>query len=187
MRSFFRGVRTIGTTSLMALLTLGVVPGCLGILGDYEIDTQVNANGDRVESDRTPCTSETETTDCASNEECYSSFCVRRCIDAPDCGAAGYFECSSTCSIKLGNSCAVSGSCGTGLCTNIDANLNSVSPYCTLFCSASNGVDPCPSGFACVSNYCLSTSSGSGGSAGASGASGNAGSAGSTGGAVPPS
>lgn len=157
MRSIFRPLRI--SITLLAVAVAGSIalplPGCLGILGDYEIDPTFNANGDPVEADRTPCTSETQATDCKSNEECYTSFCVQRCSTESQCGEAGYYECSSTCSVRLGNSCAVSGMCGTGTCIETDANLNTVAKYCTRSCVS----EPCPSGYLCVDYYCMTNSS----------------------------
>ena len=105
---------------------------------------------------RGKCVECTDNSQCAPTQECYiDERCHDRCDNNDGCPTGSI--CSAvpgTCSDPVGKPCVKTGlSCHGGSCTDVDANLRTVAPYCTVYCGIS--AFNCPSGYTCKSYDCV--------------------------------
>jgi len=94
------------------------------------------------------CVECAQDTDCAPTEACVLDKCRQRCLGDADCPGARCV--SGECGDQIGTPCADSLDCYGSSCINVDANLVTVEPYCSLSCVGS----ACPQGYACQDYEC---------------------------------
>jgi len=95
-----------------------------------------------------------QSTDCRPNQECASDdTCRDRCRDDSDCASNNCY--AGSCGDPMGLPCDPDDypSCRGLSCTDVDANLLTVAPYCSGSCIS----DECPEGFVCIDYDCYQT------------------------------